>query len=310
MKIKTKPIKKNLSYAFMPMLAYVGIEVLMTVVYVFLIAFPKLSSAIASGEVVNIAQMEMLFSEILASDSILLLIIVNAGVFIYALRSFIRSESHAYDRRYENKITVSDVGKLAVMAVGMYFSVNIVMTVLVGIFDSLGVSMTQLNDTVTGMVDMNMPLTIFSVVIVAPVVEELLVRGLIFNRYRAVGSPAFAICMSAFIFASMHFPVIVQCVYTFAVGAVFAWAYYKYENILVPIILHIIYNMCSFIFMIPVVSAFFSTFGGIIVFYLLGVGLTVAGVKFIGNKQRPDVKEEFREAVRKEDAEDDGGYIM
>ncbi len=312
MKIKNKPIKKNLTYAFMPMLAYVGIELLVSIVYVFLVAFPKLAKEISSGNILNMEGVDAVLSEIMVSDSMLLLVMVNVAVLIYALRSFIRSESFSFDRRYENSITLSDVGKMVVMAVGLYFSVNIVMTVLVQIFNGLGVSMDELNQTVNGMADMNMLMTVFAVAIVAPIVEEVLVRGLIFNRFRAIGSPAFAICMSAFIFSAMHFPMIVQCVYTFAVGAVFAWAYYKYENILIPIILHIIYNMCSFIFMIEPVYMFFSTFGGIVVFYFAGVFMTFLGIKFIKDKKRPPLREEYRAIVLKEamEEEEDGGDLV
>ncbi len=311
MKIKQKPVKKNLTYAFVPMFAYVGIELLMIVVYLLLMAFPKLAKEVSSGNILSMDMASEVLAQILASDSMLMLLMVNVGVLAYALYSFMRSESFAYDRRYKNRIYPSDILKMAVVSLGLYFSVNIVLTVLVQISRQLGMSMDELNQSVSGMVDMNVFFALFIVVIVGPVMEELLVRGLIFNRFRAIGSPAFAIGMSSLIFASMHFPVIVQCIYTFAVGAVFAWAYYKYENILIPIILHIFYNMCSFIFMIEPINMFFSTFGGIVVFYFLGVALTALGIKFIRNKVRPEMKEEYMEvALNEQNDAEDSDYMM
>ena len=75
----------------------------------------------------------------------------------------------------------------------------------------------------------------------------------------------------------------------------FAWAYYKYENILVPIILHIVYNLASFVFMIEPVVAFFSTVAGVVVFYIMGVGCILVGAKYIHKKERPELVTKYIE---------------
>ncbi|MBR6801948.1 MAG: CPBP family intramembrane metalloprotease [Eubacteriaceae bacterium] len=305
MKIKPKPIKMTLTSCFMPMFAYFGINILVSVAYVFLIAMPKLSDTISLSPPSNMAEVDIMFNEILSADSVLLMMLVNIAVLIYAVRSFVRSEGYVFDRRYENRFSVKDILMMAVTALGMFFAVNIVMTVITRLFSSMMDSMDELNTTVGAMVGEGVWLTIIVVGILAPVVEEFLVRGLIFNRLRKIGSVPFAIFTSSFIFASMHFPMVAQCVYTFAVGAVFAWAYYKYENILIPIILHILYNMCSFVFMIPQVGLMFMGLGGLLAFYFMGVGLTYFGIRFLKNKPRPEVKEEFRELVRAEELLDE-----
>lgn len=310
MKIKPRPVKRSLPHAFMPMLAYVAIELLVSFAYVFLVALPRLAEYMTTEGVADSYTMGMVMTEIISSDSVILLLMVNAAVLVYAVRSFVASEGREFDGRYENRITLADVGKMAVMAVGMYFAVNIVMTILMQFVDALGLSMNDLDNTVQGMLSGDMWLTLFAVVIAAPVVEEFLVRGLVFNRFRVTGSPAFAICMSAFVFSAMHFPMIGQCVYTFAVGAVFAWAYYKYENILIPIILHIIYNACSFIFMIEPVAVFFSTLGGVVVFYLLGAVLTTVGVGFIRKKERPSLKAEYMNTAAEGSSDEASGGDM
>ncbi len=297
MKIKEKPIKKTMSHAVMPMLAYVLIEVLMMVVYVFLVSFPKLEELISRSNGITMEEAVLLYENILSGDSVLIMLLMNVGVLAYALNSFVRSESFSYDRRYENKITIRDVLMLSITAVGLYFAVNIVITVLVQMFSGLGSSMNELNTTVGGLIETDLTMSIVVVGLLAPAVEELLVRGLIFNRFRKIGSVSFAMLSSAMIFSGMHMPMIIQCIYTFGLGVIFAWAYYKYENILAPIILHMVYNMCSFMFLIEPVGAFFSTLGGLLVFYALGVGLTWIGCKYIKRKVRPRMKDRYAELL-------------
>jgi len=314
MKIKQRPMKRTISYAVMPMFAYFGIDFLVTLIYVFLVAMPKLSDAIALNASITQDDMMLIYNDILASDAVKLMCAVNAGVLVYAVRSFMIREGQAFDKRYENRICLKDVLMLAVMAAGLYFAVSVVLTIITPLFSMIDDSMQQLNETVNVFVSTDMLLSVFVVGVLAPIMEEFLVRGLVFNRLRKIGSVPFAIFTSAMIFSVMHLPMVGQAVYTFAVGAVFAWAYYKYENILVPIILHILYNMCSFMYVIEPLNTFFSTIAGMLVFYALGVGLTFFGCKYIKEKKRPELREEYAQIARteeiNEESEDKGGFGM
>lgn len=79
------------------------------------------------------------------------------------------------------------------------------------------------------------------VAIVAPVIEELIFRGLIFHGFRRIYSPTKAIFMSALLFALFHlnpwqFPA------TFLLGLLLGWIMYRTSNILLAIIGHSINN--------------------------------------------------------------------
>lgn len=89
-------------------------------------------------------------------------------------------------------------------------------------------------------------LTLFGVttVVLAPVAEELLFRGLLMRKLLSLGAPV-AIAGSAIVFAAWHVsPAVVPLV---GVGAVLAWLYLRSATLWQPIIFHTIFNLVSFV---------------------------------------------------------------
>jgi len=89
------------------------------------------------------------------------------------------------------------------------------------------------------------PVTAFlSVVIVGPIVEEILFRGLVYGaserRLRAGG----AICASSLTFALVHLQV-VHLIPIFGIGLVLGWARWKTGSLGLPILIHVLNNGCS-----------------------------------------------------------------
>ena len=74
-----------------------------------------------------------------------------------------------------------------------------------------------------------------------PVAEELIFRGMTFEYARRAVSFRTANVLQAFLFAAMHMNPM-QAAYTFLVGLMFGYVYYRSGNILMPILLHILYN--------------------------------------------------------------------
>ena len=85
-----------------------------------------------------------------------------------------------------------------------------------------------------------------SVVIIAPIVEELVYRGLLYRRMRNIGPVFPAVIISALVFGINHGN-LVQFVFAAAIGIILALAYEKYRNIMIPIILHVSVNLTSLI---------------------------------------------------------------
>lgn len=85
---------------------------------------------------------------------------------------------------------------------------------------------------------------ILSTVIIAPVVEELLFRGLIYKRLRANLKTVPAMLLSAFIFGLVHAN-IVQFVYAFLIGIIVAFVYERFRTIVAPVLFHLGANLLS-----------------------------------------------------------------
>ena len=77
--------------------------------------------------------------------------------------------------------------------------------------------------------------------ILAPILEELIFRGLIFRTLEKIGSGRMALFVSAFLFGIAHMS-FVQGVYTFIMGLIAGVIYLKTRNLWWPIIMHITIN--------------------------------------------------------------------
>lgn len=86
--------------------------------------------------------------------------------------------------------------------------------------------------------------TVIGVVFVIPVVEEIMFRGLIYNRMRNYAGAVPAILVSALYFAIYHMNV-PQGIYAFMLGVLMAWVYYRFKTILAPILFHVSANAVS-----------------------------------------------------------------
>lgn len=87
-------------------------------------------------------------------------------------------------------------------------------------------------------------LELVAAVIAAPVVEELLFRGLIYKRLLVWVSPKVGMIISAAIFGLFHGN-LVQFVYAFIIGYLLAYMYEKCKTIWVPILFHVCANLIA-----------------------------------------------------------------
>lgn len=82
--------------------------------------------------------------------------------------------------------------------------------------------------------------------VIAPITEEIMFRGVIFGGLRDDLKPFSAAAISAALFGMYHGNLL-QAVYGFALGMMFAYAYHYSKRIFVPIIMHGIVNIIVFL---------------------------------------------------------------
>lgn len=85
---------------------------------------------------------------------------------------------------------------------------------------------------------------ILSLAILIPICEELVFRGLLFKRLRMQGGFMQAAMYSAVVFGFLHMN-LVQMIYGFLLGLMFAYIYEKYGSVKAPILAHVSMNLLS-----------------------------------------------------------------
>ena len=82
-------------------------------------------------------------------------------------------------------------------------------------------------------------------IIIAPVVEEIVFRGVFFNKISEICPIWLAVLISACVFGSFHGEMI-NCIFTTIMGGIFALTFYKYKSVLPGIIMHASFNLISY----------------------------------------------------------------
>ena len=106
----------------------------------------------------------------------------------------------------------------------------------------------NLNQIISDMIQMPI-LAFVTIVVLAPLLEELLFRGIILDGYLKNYSPVNSILISAFLFALIHGN-LAQGIGAFVMGIVMGLLYWRTKSLLLCIALHFTNNLTAFLAMI------------------------------------------------------------
>lgn len=120
---------------------------------------------------------------------------------------------------------------------------------------------------------------IVSAVIAAPVLEELLFRGMIYKRLRDFCSAKAAMLISAAFFGLFHGN-LVQLVYAFIIGLMLAYVYERFKTIWAPIVFHFGANLLS-VLITELMPQSFTSMVVILVVMVVCTALTVVLLKYV-----------------------------
>lgn len=82
--------------------------------------------------------------------------------------------------------------------------------------------------------------------ILSPVVEEVMFRGMLYNRLKRMFSMYLAMGISSLLFGVFHGD-IVQGVYGFLMGLLIVFCYERFKSFWIPVAMHIVANVCVFV---------------------------------------------------------------
>ncbi len=90
-------------------------------------------------------------------------------------------------------------------------------------------------------------ISIISTLVIAPIVEEIVFRALVYGKLKKGMPKVVAAIISALLFAFMHGNII-WGIYTFILGIILVWIYEKFKSLTANIIVHFSFNLVGVIF--------------------------------------------------------------
>lgn len=111
--------------------------------------------------------------------------------------------------------------------------------------------------------------TIIASCLLGPIIEELLFRGVMFNKIKTFNNLNVSILLTTFIFAFFH-DSITQMIYAFIIGYICIKLYVEYDTLLVPIIFHMSCNL-----VVPLLNNFLVNLNYIYTILIIIVSLII-----------------------------------
>lgn len=160
---------------------------------------------------------------------------------------------HNFLLRSFRNIRFWDLVQALILGFVLYYVGNLLLSLLVG---WLGIEIPQFNnEAVMGLAAQNEAVMIVCAVVLAPMVEETLMRGLVFGSIRRK-SRILAYGVSMLLFAAIHVwqfailydwqQILLAAVAYLPAGIALGWTYEKANTIWAPILLHMTINAISF----------------------------------------------------------------
>lgn len=264
-------IKKILKVFIFPAVFIVG-EFFINYVFVAifnsrnLIKYRELFPDLNDIEIINTYEYKTALTNYL-NNSALLMVVVTFIIFVIIFISIIRKMNiNSFKSKIENNnlIKVFALG----MMIAIFFNAFIYMlNGVVHITDGYKIS--------------NLPLmvTIVSSGIIGPILEELLFRGIVYNKLLEFNNHKKACVITSIMFSLMHFPNFITMIYTFFLSFIIIYLYDKYKALKAPITFHIginttmnvlIYALVKDNIVVNVLLLLISIFGIISVIKLIG----------------------------------------
>ena len=189
--------------------------------------------------------------------------IITLIVFVLILRY---KEKNLFQRCNFKKLNRSQIGKITIITLALGFFTTALVTLMAHNFESYQ----SVSDGITN--SYSSILSMVSIIIIAPIFEEILFRGLIFNKLKDNINIIVALIVQALIFGLIHGNPL-QTIYTFILGIILAIFYIWTGSIWSNILCHMIYNLCGSV-VIPLIVGLTPQL--VYVYLVIGIILTIA----------------------------------
>lgn len=115
--------------------------------------------------------------------------------------------------------------------------------------------------------ELNVYITLFIICIIVPLIEEIIFRGFFYDTIKLISNDIIAILFTSISFAFAHSD-LQQIIYAFLAGIFLSYIKFKYKNIIYSIVLHLVMNFTSYLFM-PLVFNFDNNINKIFILFIM-----------------------------------------
>lgn len=232
---------KNIGEALLYIVIYFAVQTIVVTAFAFFAVMEQTYEMMLKGELDYTALYDLILKSV-TENSVLLTVISNAVFVLTVLLIFVIRKKNFFreiglmkpDPRYI----------LPVIALGA--SMNVLINIILSIAPFPQSWWDEYN-AASAPLDQTNALTVVAAVIVAPLTEELLFRGLVFTRVSRAFGVYVGMVASSFIFGSMHGTAI-WFIYTALFGLILAFVFVRSRSLFYPILLHLSFNLTSFFF--------------------------------------------------------------
>ena len=174
----------------------------------------------------------------------------------------------------ENLLTLFNLTKFSIkvficiicISIGLAFFVNS----FAFLFKDIFMDYNKVNDFISS--NTQSFIDIFFIVIVAPIFEEILFRGLIFNECRKYLNINTSIVLQALLFSMFH-PNLLQFIYAFLCGIILCLVYVSTNSIIANILVHCIFNLLGGVIISKYIIYYNQLYA--IIYNIIGLSLLV-----------------------------------
>jgi len=220
-----------------PPIIFIGIQIVITLVFAFLIAIAYgIHAALGGISEYDASAMLNIILKMVNDNTIIVVLACDVVSFSVFLPMFLKAKHRAELRKNRNPLL------LAVLIAVFFAGFNIVEMVIFGLTDIMRF-FPSYNEVTDLLSSGSLPLQIVAVGIAAPVAEETLFRGLLINRMSWLPAWA-AVLIQAALFGLVHMNLF-QGLYAFVAGILLGMIYIKYRSLIMVIAGHMAYNLTS-----------------------------------------------------------------
>lgn len=232
-----KNIFKSVGKALIYFIIYFGVQGIVSCILVAVLSFSLTTEEMKKGNEIDYNSFSIMLTEKL-SDYLMLGTLISGilALAIICISFLIRKKNLL---RELNLFKFKSMGIIPIILLGV--GLNVFISILFSLIPFPESWVNSYMDSSANIMQGNYIVSLLATVIVAPIVEEVVFRGLIYTRLKNGIPLILSAVISSIVFGLIHGTVI-WVIYTFIFGLILIWIFEKFQSLLACIILHTAFN--------------------------------------------------------------------